>query len=95
MVTDLIVKTVGINQLSTVFTCKGKEPYAKKKNGMIKIWGVQDLWEKWHLRPECERSEEANDACVQVWLDAAVRKLKEGEEDCSHRGEGTKISLDK
>lgn len=37
MVTELIVKTVGINQLSTVFTCKGKELHAKKKNDMIKI----------------------------------------------------------
>lgn len=37
MVTELIVKTVGINQLSTVFTCKGKELHAKKKNDMTKI----------------------------------------------------------
>ena len=95
MVTDLIVKTVGINQLSTVFTCKEKELHAKKKNGMIKIWRVQDFWKKWHLRPECYRSEEANDARVQVQLDTAFRKLKEGAENHSHRGEGIKISLDK
>lgn len=87
MVTDLIVKTVGINQLA-VFTYK-EELHAKKKNDMIKIWGVQISGKSGIETRMLEVREQTMPVCKST-VGYSFQEIEEIVEDCNHRGEGIK-----